>query len=184
MPRGRHGRPDGPRAYALPLFPFAGCKPGGFKMAHNNWGDWRDYATLQDRLNRLFDDAARGGGRREGEHGGEDNIERADWSPAADVYETEDAFVIAVDLPGIERSSLDVSVDDNRLTVRGERAADEGARGGRGNRPTGRFVSRFGPLPPAVDQKRIAAEYKDGVLRLRLPKRAARQAGKVKIEVK
>ena len=182
MPRGRHGRRDA-RAYALPLFPFGGCKPGGLKMAHNNWGDWRDYATLQDRLNRLFDDATRGDRRREGERD-DDNIERADWSPAADVYETEDAFVIAVDLPGIERASLDVSIDDNRLTVRGERGADEGQRRGRGNRPSGRFVSRFGPLPPNVDQKRVAAEYKDGVLRLRLPKRAARQAGKVKIEIK
>ncbi len=152
-------------------------------MAHNNWGDWRDYAALQDRLNRLFDDIG-GGANQQRDAAREDDIERADWSPAADVYETDDAFVIAVDLPGIERASLDVSVDDNRLTVRGERAADEGHRRGRGHRPSGRFVSRFGPLPPNVDQKRIAAEYKDGVLRLRLPKRAERPAGKVKIEIK
>ena len=152
-------------------------------MAHDNWGDWRDYAGLQDRLNRLFEDMAGGAGRRS-ETPREDDIERADWSPAADVYETDDSFVIAIDLPGIERASLDVSIDDNRLTVRGERGTDEGQRRGRGNRPTGRFLSRFGPLPPTVDQRRVAAEYKDGVLRLRLPKRAARQAGKVKIEIK
>lgn len=152
-------------------------------MAHNNWGDWRDYAALQDRLNRLFEDAGVDASQRR-DAAREDDIERADWSPAADVYETDGAFVIAVDLPGIERASLDVSIDDNRLTVRGERAPDEGHRRGRGNRPSGRFVSRFGPLPPAVDQKRVAAEYKDGVLRLRLPKRAARPSGKVKIEIK
>jgi len=152
-------------------------------MAHNYWGDWRDYANLQDRLNQLFEDIGVGttGGR---EAAREDDIERADWSPAADVYETEDSFVIAIDLPGIDRARLDVSINDNRLTVRGERAADEGQRRGRSNRPSGRFVSRFGPLPPNVDQKRVAAEYKDGVLRLRLPKRAERQAGKVKIEIK
>ena len=184
MHRGKHGRP-GARAYAIPVFPFGGCKPGGPKMAHSNWGDWRDYATLQDRLNRLFEDVGvNAGQQRRREAAREDDIERADWSPAADVYETDDSFVIAVDLPGIERASLDVSIDDNRLTVRGERAADEGQRRGRGHRPSGRFVSRFGPLPPDVDQKRIAAEYKDGVLRLRLPKRAERQAGKVKIEIK
>ena len=183
MPRGKHGRPAA-RAYAIPLYPFGGCTPGGPKMAHNNWGDWRDYAGLQDRLNRLFEDIGMNAGGQQREAAREDDIERADWSPAADVYETADAFVIALDLPGIERSSLDVSIDENRLTVRGERAADEGQRRGRGNRPSGRFVSRFGPLPPTVDQKRVAAEYKDGVLRLRLPKRAERQAGKVKIEIK
>ncbi len=153
-------------------------------MAHNNWGDWRDYAALQDRLNRLFDDIGVGGAGQQRDAAREDDIERADWSPAADVYETADSFVIAVDLPGIDRASLDVGIDENRLTVRGERAPDEGHRRGRGNRPSGRFLSRFGPLPPTVDQKRVAAEYKDGVLRLRLPKRAARQAGKVKIEIK
>ena len=182
MPRGRHGS-RGPRAHAFPFFPFGGCKPGGLKMAHNNWGDWRDYATLQDRLSRLFEDMA-GGAGRQGEGAREDDIERADWSPAADVYETNDSFVIAVDLPGIERDTLDVSIDENRLTVRGERQGEEGQRRVRGNRPSGRFLSRFGPLPPNVDQKRIAAEYKDGVLRLRLPKRAERQTGKVKIEIK
>lgn len=153
-------------------------------MAHNNWGDWRDYAALQDRLNRLFEEIGVNAGQQQREGEREDDIERADWSPAADVYETEDAFVIAVDLPGIERASLDVSIDENRLTVRGERGTDEGQRRGRGRRPSGRFVSRFGPLPSSVDQKRVAAEYKDGVLRLRLPKRAARPAGKVKIEIK
>lgn len=182
MPTGKHGGP-GARAYAIPLFPFGGCKPGGPKMAHNNWGDWRDYATLQDSLNRLFEDIGVGTNRQR-ETAREDDIERADWSPAADVYETDDSFVIAVDLPGIERGSLDVSIDDNRLTVRGERGTDEGHRRGRGNRPSGRFLSRFGPLPPTVDQKRIAAEYKDGVLRLRLPKRGERQAGKVRIDIK
>ncbi|HLL74236.1 MAG TPA: Hsp20/alpha crystallin family protein [Pyrinomonadaceae bacterium] len=152
-------------------------------MAHNNWGDWRDYAALQDRLNRLFEDMA-GNAADQRNAAREDDIERADWTPASDVYETDDSFVIAIDLPGIDRNSLDVGIDDNRLTVRGERAADDGQRRGRGHRPSGRFASRFGPLPPNVDQKRIAAEYKDGVLRLRLPKRAARPSGKVKIEIK
>jgi HSP20 family protein len=177
------GKRRGARAYAFPVFAFGGCKPGGPKMAHNNWGDWRDYAALQDRLNRLFEDTAGGANRRRGA-AREDDIERADWSPAADVYETEDSFVIAVDLPGVERGSLDVRIDEGSLTVRGERAPDEGQRRGRGNRPSGRFLSRFGPLPPTVDQRRVAAEYRDGVLRLRLPKRAERRAGKVRIEIK
>lgn len=151
-------------------------------MADNKWDDWRDYMTLQERMNRLFNDASRRHAHLGDERDGE--IERADWTPASDVYETEDAFVIALDLPGIDRDALDVTIDDNRLSVRGTRAAEAGVRRHRVGRPSGRFLARFGPLPPTVDHKRIAAEYKDGVLRLRLPRRAARAGGKVKIEIK
>ena len=148
------------------------------------WDEWRDYMTLQERMNRLFEDTARRHDHLDGER--EAELERADWTPASDVYETEGEFVVAIDLPGIERSALEVSVDENRLTVRGERVPEDAgkrrASGGAG-RPFGRFLSRFGPLPPTIDQKSIAAEYKDGVLRLRLPKRTEQKAGRVKIAV-
>ena len=147
-------------------------------MAHR-WNDWRDYA---ERVGQLYDDAARRHARFDAEREGE--IERADWTPASDVLEHETEFVIVIDLPGIERSALDVSVNDDRLVVRGERAEEEGARKRRSSRPSGRFLAKFGPLPPTVDQTRIAAEYKDGVLRLHLPKRAPEQTGRVKIEIR
>jgi HSP20 family protein len=147
------------------------------------WDDWRDYVMLQDRMNRLFEDTA----RRQGHAGGrerDDQLEHIDWSPAADVYETESEFVIELDLPGIDRRALEVNLDEQRLTVRGERQppADLVARREQ-QRPFGRFLSRFGPLPPNVEQKAIAAEYKDGVLRLRLPKRAEQKKGRIKINV-
>ena len=149
-------------------------------MAHrwNDWRDWRDYA---ERMGRLYDEAAPPRGREE-EHAGE--LEHADWIPASDVIEREGEFVIMLDLPGIERDALDVSINDNRLVVRGERAEEEGARKRRSTRPSGRFLARFGPLPSTVDHTQIGAEYKDGVLRLRLPKRAPEQASRVKIEIK
>jgi HSP20 family protein len=146
----------------------------------NRWDQLGEYAALQDRLNRLFEDA----GRRPGGDANDDEIEHADWTPASDVVERDGEIVILLDLPGIDRAALDVSVNDNRLTVRGERPAEEGARRRRSNRPAGRFLARFGPLPPAVDQTRIAAEYKDGVLKLHLPKRAQEQPGRVKIEIR
>jgi HSP20 family protein len=139
-------------------------------------------------MNRLFEDTARRHDHLNEEQ--EAELERADWVPASDIYETEAEFIISLDLPGIDRGALEVSVDDNRLTVRGERPLEEGAvrrsdgggRGG-GGRPFGRFLSRFGPLPANVDQKNIAADYKDGVLSLRLPKRTEQKAGRVKIQV-
>ena len=154
---------------------------GGHKMAQrwNDWRDWRDYA---ERVGRLYDEAAPRRARYEEER--ESELEHADWTPASDIIEHEGEFVIALDLPGIDRGALDVSINDERLVVRGERAQEEGVRKGRGNRPAGRFLVRFGPLPQSVDQSKIAAEYKDGVLRLHLPKRAAEQAGRVKIEIK
>ncbi|HEX8071245.1 MAG TPA: Hsp20/alpha crystallin family protein [Pyrinomonadaceae bacterium] len=148
------------------------------------WDDWRDYVTLQEHMNRLFDETARRQQQTQGARGRDDQLEHADWVPAADVYETEREFVIELDLPGIDRGALEVNLDEQRLTVRGERQppADVVARRAP-QRPFGRFISRFGPLPPNVEQKGIAAEYKDGVLRLRLPKRAEQKKGRIKINV-
>lgn len=151
-------------------------------MAHryNDYRDWRDYA---ERMARLYDEAAPRRARYDEAH--ESELEqRADWTPASDVVERENEFLILIDLPGIERDSLDVSISDDRLVVRGERAEEEGVPRRRGNRPSGSFLARFGPLPQAVDQSRIGAEYRDGVLRLHLPKRAPEQAGRVKIEIR
>jgi HSP20 family protein len=157
-------------------------KPEVLTVGHK-WNEWCDYVTLQERMNRLFEDTARRHDHLNEER--EAELERADWVPASDIYETEAEFVIAIDLPGIDRGALEVSVDENRLTVRGERPAgvDGRRRSGGGGRPFGRFLSRFGPLPPTVDQKNIAAEYRDGVLSLRMPKRAEQKTRRVKIAV-
>ena len=143
--------------------------------------DPRDLFTLQDRMNRLFEEAAERR-TRAGEEEGE--IERADWIPAADVYEDEREYTLALDLPGIKRDALDVSLAEGRLTVRGERAAaTTSANVRRAERPHGRFARSFS-LPDAVDRARIAADYKDGVLLLHLPKRAEKQPGRIKIDIK
>ena len=140
----------------------------------------RDLFTLQDRMNCLFEEAAERRGRAGGD---EAEIERADWIPSADIYEDEREYMLALDLPGIKRDSLDVSLDDGRLTIRGERAAADGVGVRRAERPQGRFVRTFS-LPDAVDRAGIAADYKDGVLVLHLPKRAEQQARRVKIDIK
>jgi HSP20 family protein len=159
--------------------PFNIRQTGGKRMARG-WQDWRDYA---ERMGRLYDEAAPPRARYADGH--ESDLEpRADWTPASDVVERDTEFLILIDLPGIDRNALDVSIADERLVVRGERAEEEGTSERRGNRPLGRFVAKFGPLPSTVDQSQVGAEYRDGVLRLRLPKRAAEQASRVKIEIR
>lgn len=149
-------------------------------MRHHRF-DPRDLFTLQERMNRLFEEAAdRRAGARE-EEGGE--IERADWIPAADIYEDEREYLLALDLPGIRRDGLDVALDEGRLVIRGERAAVEGMRARRAERPQGRFVRTFS-LPDAVDRAAITADYKDGVLLLHLPKRGEQPGRSLRIDVR
>jgi HSP20 family protein len=143
------------------------------------WDPLRDLVALQDRMNRLFDEAAHKRAR-EGEEEGE--MERADWTPAADVFNREEEYLILVDLPGVERDALDISLSDDRLFIRGERVNDIESQG-RTERPFGMFLRKFGPLPPTVDQKAISAEYRDGVLRVRLPKRKEQKQKRVEIKI-
>lgn len=148
-------------------------------MARHRFDPVRDLFTLQERMNRLFEETAERRSRA-GEDEGE--IERADWIPAADIYEDEREYLLALDLPGINRERLDVSLDDGNLVIRGERPPAEGLTVRRAERPHGRFARSFS-LPDAVDRARIAADYKDGVLLLHLPKRAGQQSGRVRIDI-
>src|SRR5918911_5294876 len=147
-------------------------------MRHHRF-DPRDLFTLQERMNRLFEEAADRGGAREDEA----EIERADWIPAADVYEDEREYLLALDLPGINREGLDVSLDDGRLVIRGDRRGQEGLNARRTERPQGRFVRTFS-LPDAVDRAAISADYRDGVLLLHLPKRGEQSGQRLKIDIK
>ena len=141
------------------------------------WNPLQDLVILQDRMNRLFEDATQRRAQGEVEH----ELERADWTPAADIYEAESGFVIALDLPGINRDALEIDIDDNRLIVKGTRlVSEEKAR--RSERPRGRFLRSFS-LPVSVDQGKIGAEYKDGVLQIRLPKRAEQKAQKIEVKI-
>jgi HSP20 family protein len=149
-------------------------------MTRRRFDPVRDLFTLQDRMNRLFEEAAE---RRTRAGEDEGQIERADWIPAADVYEDEGEYTLVLDLPGINRDALDVSLDEGRLSVRGERATAEGPNVRRAERPHGRFARSFS-LPDAVDRSRITADYKDGVLLLHLPKRAEEQPSRIKIDIK
>ena len=140
------------------------------------WNPLQDLMTLQDRMNRLFEDATQ---RRANTESG-DEFERADWTPPADIYDSESGYRIAIDLPGVNRETVEIDVDDNRLIVKGTRVVEESRH--RSERPRGKFLRTFS-IPGTVDQGGIGAEYKDGVLQIHLPKRQEQKAQKVVIKV-
>lgn len=142
------------------------------------WNPLQDLMVLQDRMNRLFEDATQ---RRSQSGTSGDEFERADWTPAADIYETESGYLIAMDLPGIDREALEIDVDDSRLIVKGTRTID-GSKQHRTERARGRFLRTFS-VPGSVEQTKIGAEYKDGVLNIRLPKRSEQKPKKIDIKI-
>ena len=144
----------------------------------SQWNPLQDLVVLQDRMNRLFEDAT----QRRGQTGErEDEFERADWTPTADIYETDSGYSIAIDLPGIKRDAIEINIDENRLMVKGTRVVDD-SRARRSERPRGKFLRSF-TVPASVDQGKIGAEYKDGVLQIRLPKRAEQKAQKIEVKI-
>ena len=143
------------------------------------WNPLQDLMVLQDRMNRLFEDATQR--RAQSEADITDEVESADWYPAADITENDGQFVITVDLPGVDRAALDINIDDSKLMIRGTRNIETTSQQ-RAERPRGRFIRSFG-VPSSVDQGKIRAEYKDGVLDVILPKRTEHKAKRVEIKV-
>jgi HSP20 family protein len=143
------------------------------------WNPLQDLMILQDRMNRLFEDATQRRSQADANAG--DEFERADWTPASDIYETESGYLIAMDVPGIRRETLEIDIDDNRLLVKGIREIAQ-SKQHRMERPRGRFLRTFS-VPASVEQGRIGAEYKDGVLQISLPKRTEQKPKKIDIKI-
>ena len=136
----------------------------------------RDFSGLQEHLNRLFE----GGYPSRG-----DNSNLTSWAPAVDIYETENELVIKADLPEINDKDLDVRIENNTLTIRGERKFEQKVKEGsylRTERTYGSFSRSFS-LPNTVNTETIKAEYKNGVLTVELPKRAESKPRQVKVNV-
>jgi HSP20 family protein len=107
------------------------------------------------------------------------------WNPAIDVSEDADKITLVADLPGLEQKDLDIQIEKDVLTLKGERnlkRENEGEQFRRYERVSGSFVRSF-TLPPTVDPERIAASMKDGVLRLVLPKKAEAKPRQIKVTV-
>jgi HSP20 family protein len=150
-------------------------------MAIVRFEPFRDLVTFQDRLNRVFEDAFRGSRGPSDEEwalGGS-------WAPSVDIYEQDGNLVLKAELPGIDPKDVDVRVENNVLTLRGERKLDtEVSKENyhRVERSYGAFSRSF-TLPNVVDTDKIKAEFKDGVLRLVLPKKEEAKPKQITINV-
>ena len=137
---------------------------------------WRDLETLSTRLNRLFNTTV---SKRD------DEMPFGDWLPAVDVEETDAEYLIKADLPAIRREDVKVGVTDGVLTIEGERRQEkeeENRKLHRVERSFGKFIRRMS-VPTDVDQAKIAAEVKDGLLSVHLPKSAAAKPRSVEVKV-
>ncbi len=139
---------------------------------------FREMAVLQDRVNRVFGDY----GRR-----GEDEVlTRGAWVPAVDIFETEGhELVLKAELPDLTREAINLKVENNTLTLSGEKKIDHEVKDSqyiRTERAIGTFSRAF-TLPSSVDSARISAEYKNGVLTVRLPRREEAKPKQIQVQV-
>ena len=138
----------------------------------------RDMAALQDRVNRIFADAYR--------RDNDDLMTRGAWVPPVDIYETGNhELVLRAELPDVPREDIALRVENNTLTISGERKMDTEIKEQqyhRIERAYGTFSRAF-TLPPTVDTSAIAAEYKNGVLTVRLPLREEAKPKQIQVQV-
>jgi HSP20 family protein len=146
-------------------------------MAIVRYDPFRDLRSLQDEVNRLFTSNLTRSFDDEG-------IARGAWSPRVDIYENKDQIVLEAELPGMNREDFDLSVENNVITLRGERhfeKKDDSDNYHRVERAYGSFTRSF-TLPQSVSGEGAAAEYRNGVLRVTLPKREETKARRIEIK--
>jgi HSP20 family protein len=137
---------------------------------------------LQNALNQLFDE--RFGPFASRTPSGEEPGAFTTWTPLCDIYDTDKHIVIKIEIPEVKKDNISVMFDNNVLTIKGERTADEEMRESyhRNERSYGKFLRSF-TLPPVVDTKGITAEFKEGMLLITLPKVEEAKAKQIEVKV-
>jgi HSP20 family protein len=137
---------------------------------------FRELRSLQDEMTRLFAGVVPTSGNRE-------EMTHGSWAPSVDIYEDKDRLILEADLPGMSRENFDISVENNVITLRGERRFEKKAEGDnyhRVERSYGSFTRSF-TLPQTVTADGATADFENGVLRVSLPKREETKARKIEI---
>jgi len=141
------------------------------------WNPFRELEEMQNRLNRVFNVP-------QGEKA-EEPFLFADWAPAVDIQETNDEYLVKADLPDVKKEDIKIELVNGVLTIEGERKQEKEEKGKklhRVERQYGQFLRRF-TLPEEIDAAKIAAEFKDGVLNVKLPKSPNSKPKKIDIKV-
>jgi len=145
-------------------------------MAIIRWDPFRDLITLREKMNRLFEEAFTSRGE-------EKDLVASTWAPSVDIYETENALVLSAEVPGIDEKDIEIKIEDNTLTLKGERKFEKETKEEnyhRIERAYGSFYRSF-TLPHYIDQDNIKAEHENGVLKITMPKKPELKPRKVKI---
>ena len=144
-------------------------------MAITRWDPFREVVALQNRMNSLFRDL----------NEGDSPLTTASFVPAIDIYEDAQKVMLKLEVPGIEEKDLDVRVENNTLTVKGERKFEKEEKEENFHRIERRYGSfyRAFTLPSTVDTENVKASYDAGVLKLELKKKAEAQPKQIKINV-
>src|ERR1700730_16605328 len=139
------------------------------------WEPFREFSTLQDRMNRLFRESYSEGGRDE-------SLAASSFAPAVDVYEDEHNVSLKIEVPGIDEKDIDIRLENNTLTVHGERKIEKEENYRGVERQYGSFIRTF-TLPTTVDAEKVSANYDKGVLKVTLPKKAEAKPKQIKVNV-
>ena len=142
------------------------------------WEPFREFSTLQDRINRVFRDSYSAAAQ-------DDSLTTSSFAPAVDVYEDEHNVTLKIEVPGIDEKDIDVRIENRTLTVHGERKfekeeKEENYR--RVERQYGSFTRTFN-LPSTVDHENVQADYDKGVLKIKLAKKAEAKPKQIKVNV-
>jgi HSP20 family protein len=138
----------------------------------------RDFSTLQDRMNRMFRQSF-------GPEGSDEALTTSNFAPPVDVYEDEHNITLKIEVPGIDEKDINVSIENNTLTVRGERRFEKDEKEEnfhRVERMYGSFTRSF-TLPNTVETEQVSAHYEKGVLKIRLAKKAEAKPKLIKVNV-
>lgn len=141
------------------------------------WEPFRGWGNLQEQVSRLFEDTLFPGRT--------DDSALSTWAPPADIYETEGELVVKLDLPDMNEKDLDIRVENNILTIRGERKFEDKVSQDnylRVERAYGSFSRSFS-LANTLNTEAIKAEYRNGVLTVRVPKREEAKLKQIKVSV-
>ncbi len=144
------------------------------------WEPFGDLTTFQEWMNRLFEDTmARLRPRWDSE------LAAGHWTPSVDIYEDEHELVLKADLPEVEAKEVDVRIENNTLTIKGERKAEKEVKEEnyyRVERSFGSFARSF-QLPNTIDTDKVKAEFSKGVLKLTMPKKEESKPKQIKVAV-